>query len=280
MKINCDFHIHSKYSLDGIMEPTEILRLAEERGLSAVAVADHNTAEGWHEAARLAPDGMLVVPAVEYATDKGHILALFIREELPEQYLRHTDWFHYEHQPVLDGIHAMGGLAVFAHPFKSESRDPAERNIFRDIDGIEVVNGRAAAKWNTDANRFAAVACDELKLPFSCGSDAHVRGEIGNVALTLEVEELTLDAVRAAFLSRTGSAAGRDTYCTQCAVSAFNKLRNKKWYKQMPKGIVYILWSMCMDMLKILHILPKNRYDYLIKDGVLLDSAHPAGKKG
>lgn len=261
------------------MEPREMIALAKAKGLSVLAVSDHNTAKGWHEAETYADDSLLIVPAVEYATDKGHILALFIEKELPEEYLIPIDWFHYEHGPVLDGIHACGGLAFFAHPFKAESRDPMARDIFEGIDGIEVINSRAAAKWNLDANRYAARAAEELGLPFSCGSDAHVAGEIGNVFLELEVKELTLAEVRRALLERQGTASGKDTYCTHCAVSAFHKLQNKKWKKKMPKGVLYLLYSMAMDLGKMLRILPKNRFETLMKEGKLCDTAHQNRKK-
>ena len=47
MKI-CDLHTHSNYS-DGSLPPAELVRMAENKGLSALALTDHNTAAGLPE---------------------------------------------------------------------------------------------------------------------------------------------------------------------------------------------------------------------------------------
>ena len=44
----CDLHTHSIYS-DGTLSPAELLCLAEEKGVSAVALCDHNTVAGLPE---------------------------------------------------------------------------------------------------------------------------------------------------------------------------------------------------------------------------------------
>lgn len=80
----CDLHTHSRYS-DGTCEPQEIIDLAEEIGLSAVALTDHNTVEGLPEFLAAA-EGKRVraIAGVEFSTLYGeiecelHILALFV----------------------------------------------------------------------------------------------------------------------------------------------------------------------------------------------------------
>ena len=44
----CDLHIHSFYS-DGSHSPSEIIDLAINAGLSAIALTDHNTIDGLSE---------------------------------------------------------------------------------------------------------------------------------------------------------------------------------------------------------------------------------------
>jgi predicted metal-dependent phosphoesterase TrpH len=41
----CDLHTHSTYS-DGTLSPEGLIYLAQERGISAVALCDHNTVAG------------------------------------------------------------------------------------------------------------------------------------------------------------------------------------------------------------------------------------------
>ncbi len=48
MNKRCDLHSHSNCS-DGTSTPTELVRLAEKQGLSALALTDHNTSLGLKE---------------------------------------------------------------------------------------------------------------------------------------------------------------------------------------------------------------------------------------
>ena len=48
MKHFCDLHTHSYYS-DGTFAPEQLLRQAQQLGLSAIALTDHNTVAGLPE---------------------------------------------------------------------------------------------------------------------------------------------------------------------------------------------------------------------------------------
>ena len=83
MKPYCDLHTHSCFS-DGTCTPAEIISLAVQSGLSAVALTDHNTIDGlpaFLEAA-LGRD-ILAVPGVEISTGykekELHIVGLFVK---------------------------------------------------------------------------------------------------------------------------------------------------------------------------------------------------------
>ena len=78
-----DLHIHSTAS-DGSLNPADIVRQAAERGLSAIALADHDTVGGIApaiEAAKIFPK-LKVIPAIELSTDvpqgEVHVLGYFI----------------------------------------------------------------------------------------------------------------------------------------------------------------------------------------------------------
>jgi hypothetical protein len=64
-----DLHVHSIYS-DGTLSPVELVKMAAERSLAAIAIADHDSVDGIDEAleagARL---GVEVVPAVELSVE-------------------------------------------------------------------------------------------------------------------------------------------------------------------------------------------------------------------
>ncbi|ABB32204.1 PHP domain protein [Geobacter metallireducens RCH3] len=88
MMSTIDLHVHSNYS-DGIHPPADLVKMAAERGLVAIAIADHDTVDGIDEAliagARL---GVEVVPAVELSAEHGryrdmHILGYHLDHRDP-----------------------------------------------------------------------------------------------------------------------------------------------------------------------------------------------------
>lgn len=81
----CDLHVHSRYS-DGTCSPEELIRLAEEAGLSAIALCDHNTVEGLPKFLEAAKGSVVeAVPGIEFSTEyRGkdlHVLGLFVSQE-------------------------------------------------------------------------------------------------------------------------------------------------------------------------------------------------------
>lgn len=84
-RLYCDLHTHSNYS-DGTYTPREIVIEAEERGLYAVALTDHNSVFGLREFLDEARGKeVIAVPGVEFSTDYGetepHIIGMFVGEE-------------------------------------------------------------------------------------------------------------------------------------------------------------------------------------------------------
>lgn len=81
----CDLHTHSAYS-DGTLSPAQLIRAAEEAGLAAVALCDHNTVAGLPEFLKVSKESPVeAVPGIEFSTEyRGvelHILGLFVKPE-------------------------------------------------------------------------------------------------------------------------------------------------------------------------------------------------------
>lgn len=87
-----DFHVHS-YVSDGTVSPTEVVKLAAEAGMVAMALTDHDTVDGVEEALKAGKEyGIKVVPGIELSADyKGsdlHILGLnvdYVNEKFREK---------------------------------------------------------------------------------------------------------------------------------------------------------------------------------------------------
>ena len=91
----CDLHTHSNRS-DGSLSPTELVAAAKERGVSVLALTDHNTTKGLAEFMDAGKRyGLTVVPGCEFSTDYGetelHIVGLFLPERSWPEVERYVD---------------------------------------------------------------------------------------------------------------------------------------------------------------------------------------------
>ena len=80
-----DLHTHTTES-DGTLTPSQLVRYAKEKGLSAISVTDHDTIDGNQEALREGKAvGLEVIPGVEISVDHSpgsmHMLGYFINAE-------------------------------------------------------------------------------------------------------------------------------------------------------------------------------------------------------
>src|SRR5437660_4389744 len=83
-----DLHVHSVFS-DGTFTPRQIVELAVERGLTTVALTDHDTVNGLDEAFSAGDElGVEIVPGIELSTiyegNGVHVLCYFTDAENPE----------------------------------------------------------------------------------------------------------------------------------------------------------------------------------------------------
>ena len=74
-----DLHAHSAVS-DGTETPSQLVRSAVEAGMGTIALTDHDSTAGWHEAIAAAQGtGLTIIPGMELSTNYGpasvHMLA-------------------------------------------------------------------------------------------------------------------------------------------------------------------------------------------------------------
>lgn len=185
-----DPHIHSTYSGDSRQSPAQIIERSREIGLDAIAVADHNTFQGSNEATHIARnyEDILVIPAMEVSTSRGHMVALGISEEVkkgktPEE--------------TVDDIRGVGGIAIVPHPFVRYREGMCDYVMDLDIDAIETLNSRYIFGYSNWRAKKLAV---KRGIPQVGSSDAHFLGGIGSCVTELEAEN-TIESVLKVILS-------------------------------------------------------------------------------
>lgn len=249
MQIRIDFHVHSIASPDGRLTVDEIRSRAVEAGLNGVAVCDHNVCTPLPE-----EDGFLWIHSVECSTEKGHLLGLFYTGEVPSGTFSER----------VEAIRRAGGIAIVAHPAEREADFDFDAAA-RETDGWEIFNGRAT-RHNAAANDLAKEAAQAHGVIVTAGSDAHLGCEIGGTCVTLEAEELTADAVKAALQRGVCRIDGRESAARYTAASQWSRRRKEKAPVRQ-----YCSWA-ASAVLCLLHDLTHRRktvqYEYRKENGL------------
>jgi len=171
-----DIHIHSDHS-DGSASIPQIMEYVQNRtDLKVIAITDHNTIEGALFAQSLAElYDFEVVVGEEVSSKEGHVIGLFLTEEVPAGMSA---------RETIAAIEAQGGIAVIAHPFSNQGVfGPFGRNLFADavndwaFHALEVCNSLPFLVW---ANSVAAkMFAGGHGVAATGGSDAHFLEQVG-----------------------------------------------------------------------------------------------------
>jgi len=174
-----DLHIHSKYSSDGYCDPKVLVKTAIKKGLSGIAVTDHNTIRGGLETIKYENNDLQVIIGSEVNTDRGEVIGLFLTEEIKSNAFIE----------VVDEIKEQNGVVIIPHPFdeiRGNGINPQEKDA-KLVDFVEVFNSRCLfQKYNDKACEFAV----ENGLKFVAGSDAHFAHEIGKAGIIISEEDV------------------------------------------------------------------------------------------
>ena len=171
-----DLHIHSDRS-DGLPSPRQIMEYAAARtDLRVIAITDHNTIEGALDARDIQGEypGLEVVVGEEITSKWGHILGLYLEEEVPPGLSA---------AETIARINEQDGVAIIAHPFANRAFGPfglrslGERINEVAFQAMEVYN---SSPYLVHANRLAAKAFAAGQgIAATGGSDAHVLKAVG-----------------------------------------------------------------------------------------------------
>ncbi|MBV9309861.1 MAG: glycosyltransferase, partial [Solirubrobacterales bacterium] len=175
--VDVDLHMHTDHSHDCATPVEVLLAEAQQRGLGAIAVTDHNEISGALEARAKSRGRVKVIVAEEIKTaEQGEVIGLFIEEKIPRGLTL---------DQTIAEIKRQGGLVYIPHPFDRLHSVPDYEHLLEvldDVDAIEVFNPRVAiSEFNDEAVRFAA----KYRIPAGAGSDAHVPQGLGSVRIRM-----------------------------------------------------------------------------------------------
>lgn len=180
MRVKVDLHVHTVYSPDSSITLEQLVFWAKNRGLTGVAVTDHNSVEGALKFAR--ETDFLIIPGTEVNSRDGHVVALNVREVIPKGLSA---------EETVERIHAVGGVAVACHPF-ALFKGSIGRHASDKFDAVETINA-SASPFKRSVRKAEAIAA-RFKLPRVAGTDAHYAPAIG-FAYTVVAAEPNVDAV-------------------------------------------------------------------------------------
>ncbi|HTC85535.1 MAG TPA: PHP domain-containing protein, partial [Candidatus Acidoferrum sp.] len=165
-----DLHCHTSASFDCLASPGSVVRAAAARGLTHLAITDHDRIDGALRARDEAPSGLTVIVGEEIRSAGGDLIAVFLeRAVAPGRPIAET----------IAEVREQGGLVGIPHPFDSHrgslGRDDGLPALVDLVDWIETHNARLIGGGNERAGLFA----HERGIPGVAVSDAHSTFEVG-----------------------------------------------------------------------------------------------------
>ncbi len=164
-----DLHVHTRYSGDCLTRLPALIAACRRKGLSKIAITDHNTIAGALAARELAPD--LIIVGQEIDTTQGELIAYFLREGVPKDLTP---------QEAITCLREQEAVISVPHPFESLRSSALARGalleIIDQVDALEVFNARCLLQRD---NRQAREWADLYGKLATAGSDAHTLWELG-----------------------------------------------------------------------------------------------------
>jgi hypothetical protein len=183
--IYADFHIHTVYSADSLVQPKTLIDMLNAHPfIKVAAITDHDSVRANKptiELAKAYPD-ILIIPGCEISTVNGDMLVLGTFDLPPKPWTPES---------VADYARSIDAVSIVAHPFRTYGMGDRARGV--KVNAIEVLNGGSSKDANEQAKEFAK----EIGLPGTAGSDAHQVSELFAVCNQVEAS-MTVDSILSA----------------------------------------------------------------------------------
>jgi predicted metal-dependent phosphoesterase TrpH len=229
MRAFIDLHCHTRGSFDCLSAPREVVRAASDRGLTHLAITDHDRIDVALEARDLAPGELTIIVGEEVRTRDGDLICVFLERAIPPGLSA---------AETIAAVREQGGLVGIPHPFDrmrgSIMRDPAMAHVAATVDWVETHNARVVGKGNEQALEFAR----ERGLPGIAVSDAHSIMEVGVAYTALDGDPSTPAGLLAA-LRGAEVVPGRATFFVRLwtpLAKGVNRVRGNRRVEPVPAG--------------------------------------------
>lgn len=172
-KIKAEFHIHTTYSKDSILNKYFLFLICKLKKISCIAITDHNEVAGALKYKDFfEKHSIKVIVGEEIFTEDGEIIGLYLTEKiLPNLSVEET----------IQEIRKQNGLVYIPHPYdekryKTVLKLEKLEKIVEQVDFIECHNGRNVKESYSERQNELA---EKYNLRKIIGSDAHTFYEVG-----------------------------------------------------------------------------------------------------
>jgi PHP domain len=225
--LKADLHVHTPGSADcrENITPEDIVRVAIGKGLSIIAITDHNTASWCDRVVEAARNSALTVfPGVEISTNQGHMLGIFdidtpgskiddmlFKLGIPREQLGSLDAATPSGiAEACDKIEELGGVAIAAHVegergFLNTIKVAAERKrayYSKNLRGLELVDAsnRDTFQKGLKPDYSRKLACVQSSDSVSPGSNQHLIANIASRFSFIKMSERSISGLKLALI--------------------------------------------------------------------------------
>lgn len=137
-KYKYEFHIHTWFSKDSLLNKWVLLFRCKMTGMDGIAITDHNSLRSQKYGSFFKRRGIDIIQGEEIMTTEGEIIGLFLKKEISPMM---------SPEMTVSAIKKQGGMVYIPHPYDAKRRktilsDEARERILVDIDFIEKYNAR------------------------------------------------------------------------------------------------------------------------------------------
>jgi len=188
-----DLHCHTSASFDSLARPAAVARAAAARGLTHLAITDHERIDGALEARAAAPAGLTIIIGEEIRTLDGDLIALFLDRAIPPGLSVGA---------TIAAVREQGGLVGIPHPFDrlrgSLARGKTDDRLAALAGSVDFIEAWNARLMFGDGNARGAALALAAGVPGVAVSDAHSVLEVGVASTILSGDPSTPEGLREA----------------------------------------------------------------------------------